>query len=95
METAKALWGKLRTTIYTVILTRSIDEQEHLGKDISTVLAKAELPLADLPAVTRALAIGNVTSPALELASPSVLAAEHAHSKSHMHVPSGWFIWLQ
>jgi hypothetical protein len=65
--------GAVATTIYVSILDNSL--KTHLGTNIGTALVKAGLPLQDVPAVAGALATGNLTSPALALASPSVLEA--------------------
>lgn len=73
ITTARNVGGSVSTVIYTVILTNQLNA--HLGINIATALAKAGVPLADLPAITGALATGNATSPALRLASPAQLGA--------------------
>jgi hypothetical protein len=73
ITTARSVGGSVATTVYIVILQH--DLSKHLGHNLGTALAKAGLPLADIPAVAGALATSNVTSPALELASPAILAA--------------------
>ncbi|KAI9743687.1 MAG: hypothetical protein M1818_003003 [Claussenomyces sp. TS43310] len=73
VTTARNVGGSVSTTIYTVILQN--DLTSHLAKFIATALVTAGLPLADVPAVTGALATANTTSPALALASPQALEA--------------------
>jgi hypothetical protein len=65
--------GSVGTTVYEVILTNQLTD--NLGKNVATALGEAGLPVADIPAVTEALATGDATSPALALASPAALAA--------------------
>jgi low affinity Fe/Cu permease len=71
--TARSVGGSVATTIYTVILSHSVEN--HLGKDIATALAKTGLPLADVLTVTEALVTSNMTSSALKVASPLILQA--------------------
>lgn len=71
--TARNVGGSIATTIYTVVLSNNL--KSHLGLNIATALAKAGLPLADIPAVTEALATQNVTSPAFSLANTTQLEA--------------------
>jgi hypothetical protein len=71
--TARNVGGSIATTVYTVVLSNNL--KSHLGLNIATALAKAGLPLADIPAVTEALATQNVTSPAFGLANLAQLEA--------------------
>lgn len=82
--TARNVGGSISTTIYTSVL--QTDLKEHLGRDIASALVRAGLPVADVEAVTAALATGNSTSPALALASPVVLEAGiYALKLSYVH----------
>jgi hypothetical protein len=82
--TARNVGGSISTTIYTSILSNDLGS--NLGTNIATALAKAGVPLADVPAVTGALATGNLTSPALELASPAAIeAGAYALKLSYVH----------
>ena len=71
--TTRNVGGAIATTIYITILSNYLTA--HLGVNIAEALVKAGLPVADVPAVTYALATGNATSPALGLASPAALGA--------------------
>lgn len=71
--TARNVGGSIATTIYTVVLSNNL--KSHLGINIATALAKAGLPLADIPAVTEALATQNTTNPAFGLANLAQLEA--------------------
>jgi hypothetical protein len=71
VTTARNVGGSVATTIYTTILTNELGKR--LGVDIATALAKAGLPLAQIPGVTEAIATGNLTSPALAGVSLEIL----------------------
>jgi hypothetical protein len=73
VTTARNVGGSVATTIYTTILTNELAKR--LGVDIATALAKAGLPLAQVPGVTEAIATGNLTSPALAGVSLEILGA--------------------
>jgi hypothetical protein len=82
--TARNVGGSVATTIYTVILDNQL--KANLGKDIATALAKAGLPLAEVPEVTGALATGNLTNPILATVSPAILwAGGYALRLSYAH----------
>lgn len=71
--TARNVGGSISSTVYTVILNNQLTE--HLGTNVGMALAKAGLPLADIPGVVEALATGNATSPAFATASPTAILA--------------------
>lgn len=71
--TARNVGGSISSTIYTSILSN--DLAKHLGIDIAIALAEAGVPLTDLAAVTKALALGEMTDPALALVTPAQLEA--------------------
>jgi hypothetical protein len=73
VTTARNVGGSVATTIYTTILTNELAKR--IGVDIATALAKAGLPLAQVPGVTEAIATGNLTSPALAGVSLEILGA--------------------
>jgi len=82
VTTARNVGGSISTTIYSVILTNRLAAT--LGVNVATALAKAGVPLADVPAITGALATGNAMSPALADATPlqlyaGIMALKHSY----------------
>lgn len=73
VTTARNVGGSVATTIYTTILKNELAKK--LGVGIATALAKAGLPLAEVPGVTEAIATGNTTSSAFIGVSPAILEA--------------------
>jgi len=71
--TARNVGGSIATTIYTTILTNQLAKK--LGPYIAKALAKAGLPLAQIPGVTEALATQDATSPAFAGVSPEIIGA--------------------
>jgi hypothetical protein len=71
ITTSRYVGGSVGSTIYQVILSNQLTD--NLGKNVAAALAKAGLPLADIPAVAGALALGDQNSPALANASPAIL----------------------
>jgi len=69
--TARNVGGSVATTIYSTILSNELAKK--LGVGIATALAKAGLPLAQVPAVTAGIATGNAT--ALAGVNPQILGA--------------------
>jgi hypothetical protein len=69
--TARNVGGSVATTIYSTILTNELGKK--LGPYIATALAKAGLPLAQIPAVTGAIATSNAI--ALAEVPPAILGA--------------------
>lgn len=73
VTTARNVGGSISSTVYTVILNNQLTN--NLGENVGTALAKAGLPLAEIPGVVEALATGDAKSPALASADPAALAA--------------------
>lgn len=70
---ARTLGGAIGATIYETILQNKLTT--NIPRLIAVPLAKAGVPLAEIPGVIEALTSGDTTSPALASLKPSVLYA--------------------
>jgi hypothetical protein len=73
VTTSRYVGGSVGSTIYQVILSNQLSD--NLGKNVAAALAKAGVPIAKIPAIAEAIALGETTSPALADASPTALGA--------------------